>query len=106
MSPGAAHAVPLQPGDIAVVTLLVHAQDAYPDATLEVVLPDGLALVGRGRVVYPEKHLRFTTALRPGLNRIRVPVRASRGGTWHLVARAHAGQHRARTSARLLVSPS
>ncbi len=106
MAPAAGRAFPVRQGDIAVVTLLVHARASHPNATLEVVLPDGLALVGKGRVVYPEKQLRWTTALRPGLNRIRVPVRASRGGTWHLVARAHAGQLRAHTSARLVVSPS
>lgn len=106
MTPAARHAISVRQGDIAVVTLLVYARTAHPNATLEVVLPDGLSLIGTGRVVYPEKQLRWTTALQPGLNRIRVPVRASRGGTWRLVARAHAGPHQARTSARLVVSPS
>jgi len=96
----------LHTGEVAVVTLVVHAKRQYAHADLEVVLPDGLALVGEGLGTYAEKQLRWTDRLHPGENEIRVPVMARHSGTWQVVARVRAGALRTRASARLVVTKS
>ena len=78
----------------------------HPDAELEVVLPDGLSLVGEGLAELEEKVLRWAEPLRPGINLIRVPVRALRPGNWVLVARARAGGRELGAQSRLTVTES
>lgn len=96
----------LKLGQVAVVTLSLETTGHHPDAELEVVLPDGLGLVGEGLVNLEEKVLRWVEPLRPGTNLIRVPVRALRPGRWELVARARTAGRELGTKSRLQVSES
>lgn len=93
-------------GQVAVVTLVLDALVHHPDAVLELVLPDGLSLVGEGLLTLEEKALRWTESLKPGENLIRVPVRAQRSGVWTLVARARSGENELTGTARLKVNRS
>ncbi len=78
----------LQVGEVAILTLTVDSSSEVRDAELEVVLPDGLALVGEGRELLEEKVVSWTTTLEKEQKHIRIPVQAQRPGTWRLVARA------------------
>ena len=93
-------------GQVAVVTISLEARTEHPDAELEVVLPDGLSLVGEGLAELEEKVLRWAEPLQPGINLIRVPVKAIRPGYWQLVARAHSNGKELGASSRLEVTES
>jgi hypothetical protein len=93
-------------GQVAVLVLSIRANARYTDARLQVVLPDGVTLVGEGARDLQEKSMEWTASLSPGNNEIRIPVRARRVGTWRLVARARASGFRTASEVRLVVTRS
>jgi len=97
-------AADLRVGEVAIVTLTVDGAAESRDAELEVVLPDGLALVGEGHQLLEEKVVTWTTTLGEDERQIRIPVQAQRTGTWRLVARARVGDQDVTTEANLRVS--
>ncbi len=96
----------LRVGQVAVLVLSIRAEARHDDARLQVVLPDGVTLLGEGATDLKEKHMEWRALLVPGENEIRIPVRAKRVGRWRLVARAHASGFRAVSEARLVVTRS
>jgi hypothetical protein len=105
--PGEAVAVAahdLRVGEVAILTLTVDGATESRDAELEVVLPDGLALVGEDHQLLEEKVVTWTTTLAGDESHIRIPVQAKRPGTWVLVARARVGDEDVTSEARLRVS--
>lgn len=93
-------------GQVAVLVLSIRAQGHHADARLQVVLPDGVSLLGDGARALEEKQMEWTATLSPGENEIRIPVRAQRAGTWLFVARARAAGFRSASEARLVVTRS
>ncbi|MCD6500183.1 MAG: zf-HC2 domain-containing protein [Deltaproteobacteria bacterium] len=73
---------------VAVLTVTVWADAEMEDVEFSVTMPEGLAVVGDGREVFPEKVLSWRGRLRPGDNPIRIPVKALRAGRFVLSARA------------------
>jgi Putative zinc-finger len=96
----------LRVGQVAVLVLSIRAEGSHAKARLQVVLPDGVTLLGDGEKDLKEKHMEWVASLVPGENEIRIPVRAQRVGTWRLVARAQASGFRAISEARLVVTRS
>jgi len=94
----------LRLGQVAVLVLSIRADTAKRNARLNVVLPDGVALLGEGRKVLEEKRMTWRADLTPGENVIRIPVQARRVGTWRLVARAQSAGFHATTETRLVVT--
>ncbi len=96
----------LRVGQVAVLELSIRAQDHHADARLLVVLPDGVSLLGEGARELEEKRMEWNASLTRGENKIRIPVRARRAGTWRLVARARAAGLDTASEARLVVTRS
>jgi anti-sigma factor RsiW len=96
----------LRVGQVAVLVLSIRAEAGHADARLQVVLPDGVVLLGEGARALEEKRMEWTASLVRGENEIRIPVRAQRVGTWRLVARARAAGLRTASEARLVVTRS
>ena len=101
---GALAVADLEVGEIAILTLTFEGAAEVRDAELEVVLPDGLALVGEGRQLLEEKVVSWTTTIDERETQIRIPVQAQRPGTWRLVARARVGDQDVTSEADLRVS--
>jgi len=97
-------AADLRVGEVAILTITVDGAAEARDAVLEVVLPDGLALVGEGRELLEEKVVTWTTTLGKGERHIRIPVQAKRPGNWKLIARAHVGGEDVTSETNLKVS--
>jgi len=91
-------------GEVAFLTLTVESSAEARAAELEVVLPDGLALVGEDYQIIKEKTLTWTTTLAKHEQHIRIPVRAERPGMWQLVARVRVGDTQFMSEAKLHVT--
>ena len=94
----------LRVGQVAVLVLTIRADVRTPNARLQIVLPDGVALLGEGHKEIEEKTMTWSATLKPGDNEIRVPVRARRSGSWRLVARARATGFRTSSETRLMIT--
>lgn len=94
----------LRLGQVAVLVLSIRADTDRPNARLQVLLPDGLVLLGEGYQELEEKLMTWRADLVSGENVIRIPVRARSEGVWRLVARAHAAGFQSQTETRLVVS--
>ncbi len=96
--------VALKKGQDAVVELEFFWTGPETDVELQLVLPEGLALLGPGRVVFPEKRLTVRRRLVPGMNRVLLAVQATRVGMWVLAATARVhGESSRRSEARIRV---
>jgi hypothetical protein len=102
--PRPAPAQKLRLGQVAVLVLSIRADTDRPNARLQVLLPDGLVLLGEGHQELEEKLMTWRADLVSGENVIRIPVRAHSVGVWRLVARAHAAGFQSQTETRLVVS--
>ena len=100
----AAHDVDL--GAIAVVTLDITTTTAGEEIEFEVILPDGLVLVGEDFTPLREKVITWTASVAQAGDPIRIPVRAERLGDWVLVARARSGDAEVTSQTRLRVTPA
>lgn len=96
----------LRLGQVAVLVVSIRADTAKSNANLNVVLPDGVALLGEGHKVLEERRMTWRADLAPGDNVIRIPVQARRAGTWLLVARAQSEGFHATAETRLVVTKS
>jgi hypothetical protein len=103
-APRPAPAQELRLGQVAVLVLSIRADTDRPNARLQVLLPDGLVLLGEGYQELEEKLMTWRADLVSGENVIRIPVRAHSVGVWRLVARAHAAGFQSQTETRLVVS--
>jgi hypothetical protein len=99
----AAHDIDL--GAIAVVTLDITTTTAGEEIEFEIILPDGLVLVGEGFTPLREKVVTWTVSVAQAGDPIRIPVRAERLGDWVLVARARSGDAEVTSQTRLRVTP-
>ncbi len=100
----AAHNIDL--GEIAVVTLDITTTTAGEEIEFEVILPDGLVLVGEDYTPLREKVVTWTVSVAQAGEPIRIPVRAERLGDWVLVARARSGDAEVTSETRLRVTPA